>query len=117
MDLFGIDFKHNFGFRPSRVDGMFDHEQVLVDGKLRELAESFQRWSDDQTRNLAGKPAKGDMKALRDHEMSLRRSAEMVKWSKEKFWRAHGLAERRGYLVRGRYTDYLSHKETRRNSR
>ena len=115
MDLFGIEFKSTFGFRPSRVNGMQSHEQEFVDATLTTLAADFWTWSENQTSILAIRPSKGKTleetkKGLRDHENSLKAADRFLRNAKENFWRAHGLAKSREYHVRERYTDYIPQK-------
>lgn len=117
MDLFGMEFRRTFGFRPSPVRGMFDHEQELVDGVLRKLAGYFYRCTETELRIRAQKPSRGatleeTRKNLEAHEKALRNATGAVELYKRWFWQAHRLALRQGYHVRARYTDYLP-KEVR----
>ena len=115
MDIFGIRFKATFGFRPSRVWGMFDHEQELVNATLTGCADSFRIWAEEESAMLKTKPSKGKTlketrKNLQAHAQSLRDTAQLLRTRKDQFWRAHNLASNRGYQVLEKYTDYLPAK-------
>ena len=119
MDLFGIEFKRTFGFRPSRVIGMKSHEQEFVERKLQTLARYFHSCTETQKQILAQKASEGDTlteieKNLRAHSQSLRDAAQSVKWAKTSFWQAHKLAKRQGYYTQAKHTDYLAQEARNR---
>jgi len=112
MDILGMAFKKTFGFRPSRLDGMCDHEQEIVDAKLQTLAETFSYFCRLQQSILEEKPARGD--TLQSTERNLLKQARSlgqvnkdVTAAKRNFWRAHKLAEDRGYKVMEKHTSYV----------
>ena len=115
MDILGMGFKRTFGFRPSGLPGMKDHEQEFVDAKLTDLAGSFQVWVKAQSRSLTDKPSKGatlkeTREHARNHKDTLQTNEVMLRATKNSFWRAHKLAKKRRYTVHTKYTDYLREK-------
>ena len=112
MDIFGILFKETFGFRPSRINGMYSHEQEVVESKLQQLAGYFKLYAGQQSQVFSTVPSKGrtleeTRENLQAHARVLKENKTMLGFTKRRFWRAHGLAKASGYSVLDRYTDYL----------
>ena len=101
-------FEDTFGFRPGNFADT-EVEQIVVDAKLRKLAQEF---SDSAARENGFRLVSpsivlsDDGSVLMEWRRDYKRAKKEVAKKKSNFWNAHTLADKFGYTVRKRYTDY-----------
>lgn len=98
-------FEKEFGFKSNPA--LKRQEQAQVDSHLRTLASALhaacrreEALQKDRIPAVFGKEHGKRVGALEE-------ASFYVKYWKKLFWKAHGLAERAGYEVYNKYTDYL----------
>lgn len=104
----GWFFRKRFGFKPSRLAGIKDIEQRMVNQVLHNLAIEMDNAFKEQTA-VYNQPI-GNSITVEDHkkrEEKLRELDRTIKQAKEAFWNSHFLTKDRGFFVKDKYSDYL----------
>ena len=100
-------FESCFGFSPARSTAWNSLYQRIVDMTLTRLAVSFHDAAREETSFYSEAARSNSAKEILELRKKFPLVLEEVRRTKSAFWTARRLAERAGFGVRQKYSDYL----------